>query len=152
MSRSLTKAGIVEARYSQNPDLNRSTAKDIVEAMIALMKQVIADDSALLLKGIGKFGAYAKKGRPHRDARLSPFDMRGYGGCKGRNSHTVERVDASPTCTPSFKDGRNQNHVVDEGTTGVVLHLAKLIAPRRVSPDPCASAQAGGPHHDSQGI
>ena len=73
-SKSLTKADIVETIYTQTTDLNRTAVKDIVEDMIALMKQAITDDNALLLSGFGKFDAYAK------DAR------------KGRNPHTAETI------------------------------------------------------------
>ena len=87
-SRTLTKADIVEAIYNQNLDLNRTAVKDIVEDMLALMKQAITDDNTLLLSGFGKFDAYGK------DAR------------KGRNPHTAETITLPPRRVVVFRLSR----------------------------------------------
>ena len=97
MSRSLTKADIVKAIYSQNTDLNRSTVKDIVEDMIALMKQAIAEDSALLLTGFGKFDAYAKKAR------------------NGRNPQTAETITLPPHRVVVFRHSRILRAELNDG-------------------------------------
>ena len=62
--------------------------KDIVEDMLALMKQGIKDDHALLLSGFGKFDAYEK------DAR------------KGRNSQTAEMITLPPRKVVVFRLSR----------------------------------------------
>ncbi len=85
MHRSLTKADIVETIYTQNLDLNRTAVKDIVEDMLALMKQAITDDNVLLLSGFGKFDAYGK------DAR------------KGRNPQTAETLMLPPRKVVVFR-------------------------------------------------
>ena len=88
MTKTLTKADIVETIYNQTPDLNRTAVKDIVEDMLALMKQAITDDNALLLSGFGKFDAYSK------DAR------------KGRNPQTAETLTLPPRKVVVFRLSR----------------------------------------------
>ena len=74
MSKTLTKADIVEAIYEKT-DKSRIEVKNIVEKMLTIMKQAIKKDSSLLLSGFGKFEAYdknARKGRnPKTDATIT---------------------------------------------------------------------------------
>jgi len=74
MSKTLTKADIVEAIYEKT-DKNRVEVKKLVEKLLDIMKQAIKKDSALLLSGFGKFEAYgkdARKGRnPKTDAAIT---------------------------------------------------------------------------------
>ncbi len=88
MHRSLTKADIVEAIYTQSLEYNRTQVKSIVEDMLALMKQAITDDNALLISGFGKFDAYAKKAR------------------KGRNPQTDETLTLPPRKVVVFRLSR----------------------------------------------
>ncbi len=88
MTKTLTRADIIETIYTQNIDMNRAEAKNIVEDMIALMKKAIKDESELLLSGFGKFEAYGK------DAR------------KGRNPHTAETLLLPPRKVVVFRLSR----------------------------------------------
>lgn len=72
MSRTLTKADIVEALYRDGDwDMNRADVKNVVEEMLALMKKAIVTDGALLLSGFGKFEAYGKNARKGRNPRTA---------------------------------------------------------------------------------
>lgn len=73
MNKALTKADIVEAVYNdKNLGRNRAEVKNIVENLLALMKQAIKKDDALLISGFGKFEAYDKT--PARDATPRPMN------------------------------------------------------------------------------
>ena len=70
MNKALTKADIVEAVYNdKNLGRNRAEVKNIVENLLALMKQAIKKDDALLISGFGKFEAYDKNARKGRNPR-----------------------------------------------------------------------------------
>ena len=76
MNKALTKADIVEAVYNdKNLGRNRAEVKNIVENLLALMKQAIKKDDALLISGFGKFAAYDKNARtgrtPHTDESIT---------------------------------------------------------------------------------
>jgi transposase len=62
MSKTLTKADIVEAIYEKT-DKNRSEVKGLVEKLLDIMKQAVKKDSSLLLSGFGKFEAYDSSGK-----------------------------------------------------------------------------------------
>ena len=66
MSKTLTKAEIVEAIYEKT-DKNRADVKNIVEKLLDIMKQAIKKDNALLVSGFGKFEAYGKNARKGRN-------------------------------------------------------------------------------------
>jgi len=68
MSKTLTKAGIVEAIYEKT-DKNRAEVKKLVEKLLDIMKQAIKKDRALLLSGFGKFEAYDKDARKGRNPK-----------------------------------------------------------------------------------
>ena len=74
MSKTLTKADIVEAIYEKT-DKNRAEVKKLVEKLLTIMKQAVKKDSTLLVSGFGKFEAYdkdARKGRnPKTDATIT---------------------------------------------------------------------------------
>ena len=70
MSRTFTKDDIVETLYD-HLNIVRNDAKQIVEDMLAIMKQAIRDDDALLLSGFGKFEAYGKNARKGRNPRTA---------------------------------------------------------------------------------
>lgn len=70
MNKALTKADIVEAIYTQT-EYNRAEVKAIVEKLLALMKQSIKKDHALLLSGFGKFEAYSKQARKGRNPQTN---------------------------------------------------------------------------------
>ena len=74
MSKTMTKADIVEAIYEKT-DKNRAEVKKLVEKLLAIMKQAIKKDHTLLISGFGKFEAYdkdARKGRnPKTDATIT---------------------------------------------------------------------------------
>ena len=74
MSKTLTKADIVEAIYEKT-DKNRAEVKKLVEKLLTIMKQAIKKDRTLLISGFGKFEAYdkdARKGRnPKTDATIT---------------------------------------------------------------------------------
>ena len=87
MNRALTKADIVEAVYEQT-DRNRAEVKNIVESLLALMKQAIKKDHSLLISGFGKFEAYDKSAR------------------KGRNPQTDESITLPPRKVVVFRLSR----------------------------------------------
>ena len=74
MSKTLTKADIVEAIYEKT-DKNRAEVKKLVEKLLLIMKQAVKKDHTLLISGFGKFEAYdkdARKGRnPKTDAAIT---------------------------------------------------------------------------------
>jgi integration host factor subunit alpha len=74
MSKTLTKADIVEAIYEKT-DKNRAEVKKLVENLLDIMKHAIKKDQTLLISGFGKFEAYKKdprKGRnPKTDATIT---------------------------------------------------------------------------------
>jgi integration host factor subunit alpha len=74
MSKTLTKADIVEAIYEKT-DKNRVEVKKVVEKLLTIMKQAVKKDHTLLISGFGKFEAYdkdARKGRnPKTDATIT---------------------------------------------------------------------------------
>jgi integration host factor subunit alpha len=74
MSKTLTKADIVEAIYEKT-DKNRAEVKKLVEKLLNIMKQAVKKDRTLLISGFGKFEAYdkdARKGRnPKTDATIT---------------------------------------------------------------------------------
>ena len=74
MSKTLTKADIVEAIYEKT-DKNRAEVKKLVEKLLTIMKQAVKKDRTLLVSGFGKFEAYdkdARKGRnPKTDATIT---------------------------------------------------------------------------------
>ena len=74
MSKTLTKADIVEAIYEKT-DKNRAEVKKLVEKLLTIMKQAVKKDHTLLVSGFGKFEAYdkdARKGRnPKTDATIT---------------------------------------------------------------------------------
>ena len=88
MNKALTKADIVEAVYNdKNLGRNRAEVKNIVENLLALMKQAKKDD-ALLISGFGKFEAYDKNAR------------------KGRNPQTDESITLPPRKVVVFRLSR----------------------------------------------
>lgn len=87
MNRALTKADIVEAVYEQT-DRNRAEVKNIVESLLALMKQAVKKDHSLLISGFGKFEAYDKNAR------------------KGRNPQTDEAITLPPRKVVVFRLSR----------------------------------------------
>jgi len=74
MSKTLTKADIVEAIYEKT-DKNRAEVKKLVEKLLTIMKQAVKKDHTLLISGFGKFEAYdkdARRGRnPKTDATIT---------------------------------------------------------------------------------
>ena len=74
MSKTLTKADIVEAIYEKT-DKNRSEVKKLMEKLLIIMKQAVKKDRTMLISGFGKFEAYdkdARKGRnPKTDATIT---------------------------------------------------------------------------------
>ena len=72
--KTLTKAEIVDRIYEKS-DRNRNDVKKLVESLIKLSKQAIRKDHVLLISGLGKFEAYAKKARkgrnPQTDAAIT---------------------------------------------------------------------------------
>jgi integration host factor subunit alpha len=95
--KSLTKADIVETIYTQSLEYTRTEIKNIVEDMLALMKQGIKDDHALLLSGFGKFDAYGKKAR------------------KGRNPQTAETITLPPRKVVVFRLSRKFREELNGG-------------------------------------
>lgn len=87
MSRTLTKADIVEAIQAQNTT-DLFDAKGAVETLLKIMKQAIRKDHALLISGFGKFECYEK------DAR------------KGRNPQTEETITLPPRKVIVFRLSR----------------------------------------------
>ena len=70
MSKTLTKAEIVEAIYEKT-DKNRADVKGLVEKLLDIMKQSIKADKSLLISGFGKFEAYDKKPRKGRNPQTN---------------------------------------------------------------------------------
>ena len=70
MSKTLTKAEIVEAIYEKT-DKNRADVKGVVEKLLDIMKQSIKADKSLLISGFGKFEAYDKKPRKGRNPQTN---------------------------------------------------------------------------------
>ena len=68
MSKTLTKADIVEAIYEKT-DKNRAEVKKLVEKLLIIMKQAVKKDRTLLISGFGKFEAYAKDARKGRNPK-----------------------------------------------------------------------------------
>lgn len=86
-SQTLTKAGIVDYIYEKT-DKNRAEIKELVEAILDIMKKAIRSDHALLISGFGKFEAYDKKAR------------------KGRNPQTSETITLPPRKVVVFRLSR----------------------------------------------
>lgn len=70
MSKTLTKADIVEAIY-ENSDKNRNDVKNIVENLLGIMSDAIKKDNSMLLSGFGKFECYAKNPRRGRNPQTA---------------------------------------------------------------------------------
>lgn len=70
MSKTLTKADIVDAIYNQ-VEMNRAEIKAHVESLLDIMKQSIKKDHSLLISGFGKFEAYDKRARKGRNPQTS---------------------------------------------------------------------------------
>jgi integration host factor subunit alpha len=68
MSKTLTKADIVEAIYEKT-DKNRAEVKKLVEKLLTIMKQAVKKDRTLLISGFGKFEAYGKEARKGRNPK-----------------------------------------------------------------------------------
>ncbi len=68
--KTLTKADLVDVLHEQSPR-SRTEVKNIVEALLRLMKQGIKKDHSLMVSGFGKFEAYAKKARKGRNPQTS---------------------------------------------------------------------------------
>ncbi|MDR2160691.1 MAG: HU family DNA-binding protein [Desulfovibrio sp.] len=64
--KTLTKADIVDSIYG-TISRNRSEVKKLVESLLRLSKEGIKKDRFLLVSGLGKFEAYAKKARKGRN-------------------------------------------------------------------------------------
>ena len=64
--KTLTKADIVDIIYNKT-EKNRNEVKKLVESLLKLSKQAIKKDHVLLVSGLGKFEAYAKKARRGRN-------------------------------------------------------------------------------------
>ncbi len=88
MTKTLTKADIVDAVYEEI-NHTRPEAKKIVESLLAIMKAAIVRDHALLISGFGKFEAYAKKAR------------------RGRNPKTSEAITLEPRRVVVFRLSKN---------------------------------------------
>lgn len=95
MSKTLTKAEIVDSIYDQSHRI-RSEVKKQVESLLQIMKQAVKRDHSLLVSGFGKFEAYSKKTR------------------KGRNPQTNETITLGPRrvvvfrLSKKFRDRINQ--------------------------------------------
>ena len=68
MSKTLTKADIVEAIHEKT-DTNRAEVKKLVEKLLTIMKQAVKNDRSLLISGFGKFEAYGKGARKGRNPK-----------------------------------------------------------------------------------
>ncbi len=86
-SNALTKAHIVDIIYEKS-NYNRNEVKKLVESLLRLTKESIKKDHALLISGLGKFEAYAKKAR------------------KGRNPQTDETITLPPRKVVVFRISR----------------------------------------------
>lgn len=87
MTKTLTKADIVEAIYEETGK-NRLDAKNAVEKLLEIMKKAIKKDHALLISGFGKFECYDKASR------------------KGRNPQTEETITLPPRKVIVFRLSR----------------------------------------------
>ena len=87
MSKTLTKADIVDSIYEKN-NKNRAEVKNHVEALISTMKEAIKKDHSLLISGFGKFKKKKKKAR------------------KGRNPQTAEAITLPPRKVVVFRLSR----------------------------------------------
>jgi integration host factor subunit alpha len=68
MTKTLTKADIVEAIYEKT-DKSRLDVKKLVDKLLDIMKQAVKKDRNLLLSGFGKFEAYDKNARKGRNPK-----------------------------------------------------------------------------------
>lgn len=73
MSRTLTKADIIEEIYNET-GIAKPEARILVEDLLALMKKALKKDNSLLISNFGKFEVYDKLPR------------------KGRNPQTCETI------------------------------------------------------------
>ena len=87
MSKTLTKADIVEAIY-EGSDKNRNDVKNIVESLLGIMSNAIKKDNSMLLSGFGKFECYGKSSR------------------RGRNPQTDETITLPPRKVIVFRLSR----------------------------------------------
>ena len=87
MSKTLTKADIVESIYEETGK-NRLNAKSAVETLLEIMKKAIKKDHSLLISGFGKFECYEKNSR------------------KGRNPQTEETITLPPRKVVVFRLSR----------------------------------------------
>ena len=99
MNKALTKADIVEAVYNDSSmERNRVDVKEVVEALLLLMKQAIQKDDELLISGFGKFEAYGKKAR------------------RGRNPQTSDTITLPPRKVVVFRLSRKFRAELNGGT------------------------------------
>ncbi len=96
MSKTLTKASIVEAIYERT-GTNRLDAKGAVEKLLEIMKSAIKKDHDLLISGFGKFECYAKAAR------------------KGRNPQTEESITLPPRMVIVFRLSRKFRSELNSG-------------------------------------
>ena len=87
MSKTLTKADIVEAIY-EGSDKSRNDVKNIVENLLGIMSNAIKKDNSMLLSGFGKFECYGKSSR------------------RGRNPQTDEAITLPPRKVIVFRLSR----------------------------------------------
>lgn len=70
MPRTLTKADIIEVIYNET-GIPKPEAKILVEDLLALMKNALKKDNALLISNFGKFEVYDKHPRKGRNPQTS---------------------------------------------------------------------------------
>ena len=66
MTNTLTRADLIE-RFYENTSKTRVECKDILENLLALMRNAVKKDHKLLLSGFGSFEAYHKQARRGRN-------------------------------------------------------------------------------------
>ena len=91
----MNKSELIQA-LAEKSNIAPELARDIVETTIAMMKQQLMDGGRIEIRGFGS------------------FEMREYGGYKGRNPSTGESVEVKAKRTPFFKRGKELMDMVNE--------------------------------------
>ena len=90
----MNKSELIQA-LAEKSGIAPEPARNVVETMISMMKQQLMDGGRVEIRGFGS------------------FEMREYGGYRGRNPKTGDSVEVKPKRTPFFKPGQELKIMVN---------------------------------------
>lgn len=92
----MNKSDLIE-KVAQRVNLPRKKAEEVVELIFDSMKQALAKEDKVEIRGLGS------------------FTVKHYGAYKGRNPRTGASIQVKPKKLPFFKVGKELKKRVDEG-------------------------------------